>query len=182
MNVNSSSQLTLEQQLKTIPTDEEIENHPLMLWYAWEDLRKAIEAGSLQSRVTTVDLVYTSTGTFMNSNNLGAETKLSSTVTPQPIMFGYNKEIGGYVVIRFTDKKHNKSHGLPENVKSFITIYMGVVPHCGIEQFMEESKYVPVESGFSMETRTEFNLDCGRGITDYVINLITGKIPETEIN
>ena len=139
----------------------------------WKPVKEAIEKAGLKTVVK--ELHWDEQGGLMTPTN---QPQFTTAITPEPIIVGYTKEgETPFMIIRYLDSKHNEKEELPSLVKSFICITMGVVPQCGIEQFMQICRHCkhPDGEGFCMQIQNEFGMDCGVFVTNHVVKLIEGK-------
>ncbi len=168
---------TEEEQLKTCGTCKEqadkIES-ALYFWFEFPEIRKAIEDSELAGRVTTLDLEYHNESEFVTQNNF---TKLSTKVTPQPLVFGYSKAAPSpFLAIRFLDTIHNEKHGIDSRAKSFGFVTIVPIAHVGPEPCLTICKSIIKDEKYAIKKSKKFSIDCGRMVGDYVVSLIKGEL------
>jgi len=141
----------------------------------WDLVREAINEANVQTTIMN-DLIYDDHTMFMNNTN---RERFLTKNTTEPIIVGYNEDAKTpFMIIRFIDEKHNEQQGIRLDATSFIVITIGIVPHCGFEQMMFEYKWTKDEGtpGHKINIRSEFNVDGGKAITDYVVKIIKDEI------
>lgn len=138
----------------------------------WDELGKEIRKNNIPYK--NMELYYDEETGFMNQKNMS---KFQTSVTKEPIIIGISKEAQTpFMIIRFTDSKHNKKQGLREDACSFLILTVMVVPHCGFDYMVQEFKWFKNPGTGDVETR--------RGISDdtsKAIKLISGKLEDEKL-
>ncbi|MCJ7635972.1 MAG: hypothetical protein MUO21_00615 [Nitrososphaeraceae archaeon] len=181
-----------KEELEKKDEQDEFEKEGKFFIDEWHEVKAAIEKNNLKYKLMKLHYepfecsYFTLSGPSLQDEDsqfgfVNKETQplFSTAVTPEPIIIGYSRKAKTpYMFIRFQDSNHNKKSGLPEGVKSFIVITLGVVPHCGVEQFMQEYRYMIDQETrqIGMLMNTEFNMDNGVWITNHIVKLMNGEI------